>query len=195
MRGRRRNRDQMNRGCGADAGASVEADAEGGMIVAGKSICGQPSASAAHSVITWCRRDGSPRTTASTSGTGRSSIMAAWRAGFRPDLQSLALGRVLADHPCEVREYKKRKYSREESVERARARIGEDLYHPAFNDCEHFVTWCITGKTRSTQVDLLFGLTGGVWGLLLSRSGPVSFTAGYAAIPRDRSNRLWVCRQ
>ena len=33
---------------GAGTGASVAADAEGGMIVAGKSICEQPSASAAH---------------------------------------------------------------------------------------------------------------------------------------------------
>jgi hypothetical protein len=32
----------------ADAGASVEADVGGGMIVGGKSICGQPSASASH---------------------------------------------------------------------------------------------------------------------------------------------------
>jgi hypothetical protein len=79
----------------------------------------------------------------------------------------------LADHPYKVREYTMRTYSREESVERARARIGEDLYHPAFNNCEHFVAWCITWKTRSTQVDMLFGLTGGAWGLLLSRSGPV----------------------
>ena len=79
----------------------------------------------------------------------------------------------LADHPYKLREYKTRTYSREESVEMARARIGEDLYHPAFNNCEHFVTWCITGKTRSTQVDLLFGLTGGVWGLLLGHSGPL----------------------
>src|SRR5512147_1308372 len=84
----------------------------------------------------------------------------------------------LAHHSYTVREYKTRTYSREESVERARARIGEDLYHPAFNNCEHFVTWCITGKTRSTQVDLLFSLTGGAWGLLLSRLGPL-FHAHY----------------
>src|SRR5512132_3616137 len=79
----------------------------------------------------------------------------------------------LADHPYKIKQYKTRAYSREESVERARTRIGEDLYHPTFNNCEHFVTWCITGKTRSTQVDLLSGLTGGAWGLLLSRSGSV----------------------
>jgi hypothetical protein len=79
----------------------------------------------------------------------------------------------LVGHPYTVREYKTRRYSRQESVERARARIGEDLYHAAFNNCEQFVTWCITGKTRSMQIDLLFSLTGGPWGLLLSRSGPV----------------------
>jgi hypothetical protein len=84
-----------------------------------------------------------------------------------------ALEDFLEGHPYKVREYKTRTYSREESIERARTRIGEDLYHPVMNNCEHFVTWCITGETRSTQVDLLFGLTGGPWGLLLSRSGPV----------------------
>ena len=84
-----------------------------------------------------------------------------------------SLEEFLASHPYEVREYRTRKYSRGESVERARARIGENLYHALFNNCEHFVAWCITGKTRSMQVDLLFGLTGGAWGLLLSRSGPV----------------------
>jgi hypothetical protein len=105
------------------------------------------------------------------------------------------LENFLADHPYKVREYKTRRYSREESVERARARIGEDLYHTVFNNCGHFVAWCITGTTRSTQ-DLLFGLTGGAWGLLLSRSGPVL----HALYRRIRTNfqiprnRLWVRR-
>jgi Lecithin retinol acyltransferase len=100
----------------------------------------------------------------------------------------------LADHPYKVREYKTRTYSREESVERARARIGEDLYHPVFNNCEHFVTWCITGKPRSTQVDWLFGLTGGAWGLLLSRPGPV-LHALYRRIRTDLMNKLRVFRR
>jgi hypothetical protein len=58
-----------------------------------------------------------------------------------------------------------------------------------------FVAWCITGKTRSTQ-DLLFGLTGGAWGLLLSRSGPV-LHALYRRIRTNfqiPQNRLWVRR-
>ena len=91
------------------------------------------------------------------------------------------LEEFLADHPYKVREYKTRTYSREESVERARTRIGEDLYHPVFNNCEHFVAWCITGKTRSTQVDLLFGLTGGALGFASQPLG-----AGVAcALPVD----------
>ena len=103
----------------------------------------------------------------------------------------------LAGHPYTVREYKTRRYSREESVERARARIGEDFYHAAFNNCEQFVTWCITGKTRSMQVDFLFGLTGGPWGLFLSRSGPV-LHALYRRIRanlRKPQNRLPIRKQ
>jgi hypothetical protein len=100
----------------------------------------------------------------------------------------------LEGHPYKVRQYKTRTYSGEESIERARARLGEALYHPFFNNCEHFVTWCITGKTRSTQVDLLFGLTGGPWGLLLSRSGPVLHGL-YRWIRTDLMNKLWVFRR
>jgi Lecithin retinol acyltransferase len=84
-----------------------------------------------------------------------------------------------------------RKYSRQESVESARARFGEDFYHAAFSNCEQFVAWCITGKTRSMQADLLFGLTGGPWGLLLSRSGPVPISEDrkIGPIQRQRDER------
>jgi hypothetical protein len=94
----------------------------------------------------------------------------------------------LADHPYSVSEYKTRTYSREESLERARARIGEDLYHPVLNNCEHFVTWCITGKTRSTQVDLLFGLTEALGVCFSAARGPccTGCTGGYAPSSRDR---------
>ena len=108
-----------------------------------------------------------------------------------------ALEEFLEGHLYTVREYKTRTYSREESLERARTRIGEDLYHPVLNNCEHFVTWCITGKTRSTQVDLIFGLTGGPWGLLLSRSGPVLHGL-YRWIRTNLQrpqNRPWIRRQ
>lgn len=44
------------------------------------------------------------------------------------------------------------KYSKSEIVERAFSRIGEDSYNLAFNNCEHFATWCVTGKGESKQV-------------------------------------------
>lgn len=46
----------------------------------------------------------------------------------------------------------KLKYSKSEIVERAFSRIGEDSYNLAFNNCEHFATWCVTGRGESKQV-------------------------------------------
>lgn len=53
----------------------------------------------------------------------------------------------------QVIEHVSRKYSRSESVERAYSRLGEDRYNVAINNCEHFVTWCITGANSSAQVN------------------------------------------
>lgn len=38
-------------------------------------------------------------------------------------------------------------------VERARSRLGENCYRLLSNNCEHFAEWCITGSSRSRQVD------------------------------------------
>lgn len=40
-----------------------------------------------------------------------------------------------------------------QSVERARTRMQEQNYNLIFNNCEHFVTWCIHGKGSSSQVN------------------------------------------
>lgn len=44
-------------------------------------------------------------------------------------------------------------------VERARSRLGEDRYRLWSNNCEHFVEWCISGTSRSTQVEAWAGRT------------------------------------
>lgn len=44
------------------------------------------------------------------------------------------------------------------SVARARSRLGESRYSLVFNNCEHFVNWCIEGESRSQQVEAV--LTG-----------------------------------
>ena len=37
-------------------------------------------------------------------------------------------------------------------VERATSRLGEQKYNLLFNNCEHFATWCKTGKSESQQI-------------------------------------------
>ena len=58
-----------------------------------------------------------------------------------------------------VREHPNRTYCPKRSVERARARIGEDNYSLFGNNCEHFVNYCIEGKQRSQQVDVAAGIS------------------------------------
>lgn len=47
-------------------------------------------------------------------------------------------------------------FTPEQVVERAFSRLapGFDVYHPKYNNCEHFCTWCATG-TKTSQQDLI----------------------------------------
>lgn len=63
-----------------------------------------------------------------------------------------------------------RKFSREESVQRAKKRLGEQCYNLHSNNCEHFVNWCISGHHFSDQV------TG---------AGKVAFRIGSRAVVRS----------
>jgi hypothetical protein len=44
-------------------------------------------------------------------------------------------------------------FSAEETMRRARSRIGEKDYNFFVNNCDHFATWCKTGEHRSVQAD------------------------------------------
>lgn len=46
-------------------------------------------------------------------------------------------------------------YSPEETVKRARSRIGERKFLLPSNNCEHFAMWCKTGVRQSYQVNLV----------------------------------------
>ena len=46
-------------------------------------------------------------------------------------------------------------YSPEETLARARSRLGESSYTLPFNNCEHFAIWCKTGVAESYQVNAL----------------------------------------
>lgn len=54
-----------------------------------------------------------------------------------------------------VRHYDDREYSRTETVSRARKRLNDQNYNLVFNNCEHFANWCITGKKKSKQTDVV----------------------------------------
>jgi hypothetical protein len=44
-------------------------------------------------------------------------------------------------------------HAAEEVARRAEARVGRDGYCPMVDNCEHFATWCATGRHRSRQVE------------------------------------------
>lgn len=44
-------------------------------------------------------------------------------------------------------------FSPTEIVRRARSRLGEKQYHVLKNNCEHFCSWCTSGRSRSFQVE------------------------------------------
>ena len=48
-------------------------------------------------------------------------------------------------------------YSPEETVSRARSRLGETNYNLFTNNCEHFAIWCKTGVSESLQVTGMLG--------------------------------------
>ncbi|MBR4195363.1 MAG: lecithin retinol acyltransferase family protein [Synergistaceae bacterium] len=55
-------------------------------------------------------------------------------------------------------------YSGEETVRRARSKLGEGGYNLALNNCEHFAVWCKTGVKDSTQVDRILDIVARFFG-------------------------------
>ncbi len=51
-----------------------------------------------------------------------------------------------------------RSFSPQETVARARSKLGERGYNLLFNNCEHFSFWCKTGVSRSSQTDDILSL-------------------------------------
>ncbi len=49
-------------------------------------------------------------------------------------------------------------YSGEETITRARSKLGEGGYNLAFNNCEHFAVWCKTGVKDSSQVNKILDI-------------------------------------
>jgi HRAS-like suppressor 3 len=68
-------------------------------------------------------------------------------------VEEVTLSRFSMGRAVRIIEYIDSKYSPEEIVLRARSRLGENQYQVLRNNCEHFCNWCISGCSRSTQVE------------------------------------------
>lgn len=101
-------------------------------------------------------------------------------------VQEVSLEDFADGRPVRVMEYDEPPWSPEEIVDRARSRIGEDLYRVLGMNCEHFAGWCVTGRHSSTQVDVaattatvakVAGAGAGA-GVLVSTAGTVGGLSG-----------------
>jgi hypothetical protein len=87
-------------------------------------------------------------------GNGRVIHYAGYnRALRRGPVEEVSLEAFTRGRPLEVRTHAASRYSPAERVERARSRLGENRYRFWTNNCEHFCSWCVSGTSRSAQVD------------------------------------------
>jgi hypothetical protein len=78
------------------------------------------------------------------------------------------------------------RYAPADVVARARSRLGENRYRIASNNCEHFCHWCLSGESRSVQVDRLLGWVSAVAAACSRLAGSVF---GPGLRPRTHSGR------
>jgi len=87
-------------------------------------------------------------------GAGRVIHYAGFNRLFRRGpVEEIALEHFAAGNELRVKECVAPRFSGAAAVERARSRLGEDRYSFWSNNCEHLVEWCISGASRSAQVD------------------------------------------
>ena len=92
-------------------------------------------------------------------GGGRVIHYAAARGDFGSDVKvrETSLKQFSRGGKCQAAFFPKNsagegRFSPEETVRRARSRIGEESYNLLFNNCEHFALWCKCGTSKSVQV-------------------------------------------
>jgi len=79
-------------------------------------------------------------------------------AGFsrplrRGPVEQVPLARFTRGKPLRVKTQETPRFDGAAALERARSRLGENRYRFWSNNCEHLVEWCLSGKSRSEQVD------------------------------------------
>jgi len=73
-----------------------------------------------------------------------------WQCG---PVEEVSLYQFVKGHPLQIIEHPESRYSPDEIVRRARSRLRENDYRLLTNNCEHFCNWCVSGVSRSAQVE------------------------------------------
>jgi len=82
------------------------------------------------------------------------------RGIHRRAVEEVSLAEFAQGRPVTVRASSGTRFDREDVVRRARSRLGENRYHIVRNNCEHFCEWCLSGVSRSRQLESLPGRMG-----------------------------------
>jgi hypothetical protein len=79
-----------------------------------------------------------------------SGLSGFWQCG---PVEEVSLARFANGRPVQIVDHPEAQYAPEEIVQRARSRLGENDYRLLTNNCEHFCNWCVSGVSRSDQVE------------------------------------------
>jgi hypothetical protein len=91
-------------------------------------------------------------------GNGRVIHYAGFKGWLRcGPVEEVSIAEFGGGRPVQVTPRSASRYAGIAAVRRARSRLGENRYRLLFNNCEHFVEWCLSGTSRSSQVEALFG--------------------------------------
>jgi hypothetical protein len=71
------------------------------------------------------------------------------------EIKSTSINIFTFGETIEVKKYDKKEILAEKSVQIAKNMIGNKDYDLVFNNCEHFASFCITGKRKSEIIDKL----------------------------------------
>jgi hypothetical protein len=84
-----------------------------------------------------------------------SGLSCSWHSG---PVEEVTLARFALDHTVRIVDHPEPMFCPEEVVTRARSRVGERDYRVLTNNCEHFCNWCVSGLSRSIQIERPSGI-------------------------------------
>lgn len=80
-------------------------------------------------------------------------------------VEEIALSKFTHQRGYRIRKFYSR-FNPKQIIERAKSRLGKRNYSVLFNNCEHFVTWCIYGEAESKQVQDAIALSTTITGMV-----------------------------